>query len=117
MSQPTKGVTPLEVNSENEAKTTMDFLKTSLESKNDWAQRQEALSLATQYFVGGIHFYAAGNPVPLVTTIKKLLSDGAKLILCSHLGKPKTVDKKFSLEPVANKLSEVLNQKIYGRFS
>ena len=75
MSQPTKGVTPLEVNSENEAKTTMDFLKTSLESKNDWAQRQEALSLATQYFVGGIHFYAAGNPVPLVTTIKKLLSD------------------------------------------
>ena len=75
LSQPTKGISPLEVNSETEAKTTMEFIKTSLESKNDWAQRQETLNLAIQYFIGGIHFYAAGNPVPLVPTIKKLLSD------------------------------------------
>ncbi len=46
-------------------------------------------------------------------TIKKLVTDGAKLILCSHLGKPKGVDKKFSLEPVAKKLAEILNQNVY----
>ena len=38
-------------------------------------------------------------------TIKKLLSNGAKLILCSHLGKPKEHDAKFSLAPVATSLS------------
>lgn len=46
-------------------------------------------------------------------TIKKLVADGAKLILCSHLGKPKGVDKKFSLAPVAKKLDEILNQNVY----
>lgn len=46
-------------------------------------------------------------------TIKKLINDGAKLILCSHLGKPKTIDKNFSIEPVAEKLSEFLGQDIF----
>lgn len=42
-------------------------------------------------------------------TIKKLLSDGAKVVLCSHLGKPKNgPEDKFSLAPVAKRLSEVL---------
>ena len=45
-------------------------------------------------------------------TIQKLQSDGAKTIICSHLGKPKKPDPNFSLKIVANKLSEVLGQTI-----
>lgn len=45
-------------------------------------------------------------------TINKLVNDGAKLILCSHLGKPKEPDVKFSLAPVAKKLSEILNKEV-----
>ncbi|MEE7583105.1 MAG: phosphoglycerate kinase [Oscillospiraceae bacterium] len=42
-------------------------------------------------------------------TIKKLLADGAKVVLCSHLGKPKNgPEDKFSLAPVAKRLAEVL---------
>ncbi len=42
-------------------------------------------------------------------TIKKLLADGGKVILCSHLGKPKNgPEDKFSLAPVAKRLQEVL---------
>jgi phosphoglycerate kinase len=42
-------------------------------------------------------------------TIKKLLADGGKVILCSHLGKPKNgPEDKFSLAPVAKRLAEVL---------
>ena len=42
-------------------------------------------------------------------TIKKLLSDGGKLVLCSHLGKPKNgPEAKFSLAPVAKRLAELL---------
>ena len=42
-------------------------------------------------------------------TIKKLLQNGAKVVLCSHLGKPKNgPEEKFSLAPVAARLAEVL---------
>ncbi|MBR4200882.1 MAG: phosphoglycerate kinase [Oscillospiraceae bacterium] len=42
-------------------------------------------------------------------TIKKLLADGGKLVLCSHLGKPKNgPEAKFSLAPVAKRLQELL---------
>ncbi|MBR2912496.1 MAG: phosphoglycerate kinase, partial [Oscillospiraceae bacterium] len=42
-------------------------------------------------------------------TIKKLLKNGAKVVLCSHLGKPKNgPEEKFSLAPVAARLAEVL---------
>ncbi len=42
-------------------------------------------------------------------TIKKLLSDGGRLVLCSHLGKPKNgPEAAFSLAPVAARLAELL---------
>jgi 3-phosphoglycerate kinase len=44
-------------------------------------------------------------------TIKYLLEKGAKVILISHLGRPST-GIKLSLEPVAKKLSELLDQKV-----
>ncbi len=46
-------------------------------------------------------------------TIKKLINDGGKLILCSHLGKPKNgPEDKFSLAPVAKRLSELLGKEV-----
>jgi phosphoglycerate kinase len=45
-------------------------------------------------------------------TIKKLIGDGGRIILCSHLGKPKGPDPKASLAPVAKRLSELLGQEV-----
>lgn len=46
-------------------------------------------------------------------TIKKLIADGGKVILCSHLGKPKGEPKpELSLAPVAVRLSELLDQPV-----
>ena len=46
-------------------------------------------------------------------TIQKLINDGAKVILCSHLGKPKNgPEAKFSLAPVAARLSEKLGKEV-----
>jgi 3-phosphoglycerate kinase len=46
-------------------------------------------------------------------TIKKLVADGGKVILCSHLGKPKGEPKpELSLAPVAAKLTELLGQEV-----
>ncbi len=46
-------------------------------------------------------------------TIKKLIADGARVILCSHLGKPKGEPKpELSLAPVAAALSEKLGQDV-----
>ena len=46
-------------------------------------------------------------------TIKKLIADGGKVILCSHLGKPKgQALPEFSLAPVAERLSEYLGQEV-----
>ena len=51
--------------------------------------------------------------VAALPTIKKLITDGGKVILCSHLGKPKNgPEEKFSLAPVAVRLSELLGQKV-----
>ncbi len=42
-------------------------------------------------------------------TIKKLIADGGKVVLCSHLGKPKNgPEAKFSLKPAADRLAELL---------
>ncbi|MFW5780490.1 MAG: phosphoglycerate kinase [Bacillota bacterium] len=46
-------------------------------------------------------------------TIKHLMEQGAKVILCSHLGRPKgEFNMKYSLRPVANRLNEILDGKV-----
>ena len=51
--------------------------------------------------------------VAALPTIKKLIADGGKVILCSHLGKPKGDPKpELSLAPVAKRLSELLGQEV-----
>ena len=51
--------------------------------------------------------------VAALPTIKKLINDGGKVILCSHLGKPKGEPKpELSLAPVAKRLSELLNMEV-----
>ena len=51
--------------------------------------------------------------VAALPTIKKLIADGAQVILCSHLGKPKGEPKpELSLAPVAKRLSELLGQEV-----
>ena len=51
--------------------------------------------------------------VASLPTIQYLLDNGAKLILCSHLGRPKGVfNPEFSLAPVAARLSELLGRPV-----
>ena len=51
--------------------------------------------------------------VAALPTIKKLVADGGKVILCSHLGKPKgELKPELSLAPVAVRLSELLGQEV-----
>ena len=51
--------------------------------------------------------------VAALPTINKLIADGGKVILCSHLGKPKGEPKpELSLAPVAVRLSELLGQEV-----
>ena len=51
--------------------------------------------------------------IAALPTIKKLIADGGKVILCSHLGKPKGEPKpELSLAPVAKRLSEHLGKDV-----
>ena len=51
--------------------------------------------------------------VAALPTIKKLIENGGRVILCSHLGKPKNgPEEKFSLAPVAVRLSELLGKAV-----
>src|SRR5580693_5250121 len=45
-------------------------------------------------------------------TIQYLSDKGAKVILCSHLGRPKGVDEKLRLKPMAERLSELLKKPV-----
>ena len=48
-----------------------------------------------------------------VPSIRQLISGGAKLVLCSHLGRPKGgPEAKYSLAPAAARLSEILGQPV-----
>src|SRR3970040_1740790 len=46
-------------------------------------------------------------------TIDKILADGGSVILMSHLGRPKGVDRKYSLGHIVKKASEILGQTVY----
>ena len=51
--------------------------------------------------------------VAALPTIKYLLENNCKVILCSHLGRPKgEVKKEFSLKPVAEELSKLLGKDV-----
>jgi phosphoglycerate kinase len=51
--------------------------------------------------------------VATLPTIKYLMERNCKIILISHLGRPKgKVDKKYSLRPVAKRLSELLSKEV-----
>lgn len=51
--------------------------------------------------------------VEALPTIKKLINDGGKIILCSHMGKPKGEPKpELSLAPVAARLSDLLGKEV-----
>lgn len=51
--------------------------------------------------------------VGALPTIKYLMENGAKVILCSHLGKPKEDNReKYTLAPVAKRLSEILGKEV-----
>lgn len=51
--------------------------------------------------------------VAALPTVEYLIDKGARVILCSHLGRPKgEVNPKFSLAPVAKRLSELLGREV-----
>ena len=51
--------------------------------------------------------------VASLPTIQYLIDNGAKVILCSHLGRPKgEVNPEFSMKPVAKRLSELLGKEV-----
>jgi phosphoglycerate kinase len=45
-------------------------------------------------------------------TLRKLLQDNCKIVIISHLGRPEGWDKKFSLEPVAQRLADLLGEPV-----
>lgn len=48
-----------------------------------------------------------------LTTINYLCESGAKVLICSHLGRPEGIDKKYSLKPVADRLEKILKHKVF----
>ena len=50
--------------------------------------------------------------VEALPTIKKLIAEGARVVLCSHFGRPDGPDKKYSLEPIAKELAKFLGSEV-----
>ena len=51
--------------------------------------------------------------VASLPTVKKIIGDGGRAVLCSHLGRPKgKVVPEMSLKPVAARLSELLGREV-----
>ena len=49
-------------------------------------------------------------------TIDKILKDGGSVILMSHLGRPKGIEAKYSLQHIVSKTEEILGQKVHFDF-
>jgi len=47
-----------------------------------------------------------------IPTVKKLLAEGCKVVIISHLGRPDGRDEKLSLEPVAARLAQLLGESV-----
>ena len=47
-----------------------------------------------------------------IATIRYCLDNGCSLILASHLGRPKEISSRYSLEPIAKRLSRLLNKEV-----
>ncbi|MDR2843591.1 MAG: phosphoglycerate kinase, partial [Candidatus Symbiothrix sp.] len=47
-----------------------------------------------------------------IPTLKKILADGGSIIIGSHLGRPKGVDSKYSLQHILPRISELLGVKV-----
>ena len=55
-----------------------------------------------------------GRIVAAIPTIQLLKKSGARVLICSHLGRPDgQTDKKYSLRPVAIRLGELLDQEVF----
>src|ERR1700754_2496931 len=48
--------------------------------------------------------------LPAINTLREA---GAKLVLCSHLGRPKGADPATSLKPVSARLGELIGERVY----
>ena len=80
-----ESVTAKEVDTEDEAKSIIEFLRGNMASKEDWSKRNEALTIALQYIKGGIYYFKQGDIQNLVKSIKGLLSDIRPLTIKSTL--------------------------------
>lgn len=59
------------------------------------------------------HIVDDSRIVAALPTIRQLLKQNATVILMSHLGRPKGPEVKFTLRPVAERLEELLGQKVH----
>ena len=54
----------------------------------------------------------AARLLAFLPTLKELSEKGAKIVICSHFGRPKGAQKEFSLEPVAQALASLWGHAI-----
>ena len=72
-----------------------------------------SFSLQTNHIAVGGKITNDNRIQAALPTINKLVENGAKIVLCSHLGKPKNgPEEKFSLKAAAERLAELVNTKV-----